>query len=483
MVLHSLKPLLPPAMSVQRIALPLLGAALAEPLLSTIDTAAVGRLALSPATDLAALSINSALFNIIAASTSFFCTATTNLLGSHDTEQAAIFNNGLVLALAVGAVLTVALFALSPAVFRSVYQLEPGSQVFRAARRYMAIRALACPAATATLVGAGVCFGLRDTDTPLVAIGIAAAANLLGDAILVPLFGLSGAAAATAVASYTAAVIVVRRLTRRLKPTWRWPRARELKPFVSISAALLSGTLLNSLTYAGTTSIVAADAGNVAAIATHQVALQSWWLLSFVSVPLSLAAQSLLPPMAVRALGAVAPTNTTEGSVTAIEVAALDTWRHVLALLGLSASLSIVLCAANCLLATVFAPVFSSDKVVRCGLRSILPQLALSQIAINVATALDGAYIGCGRLTHYVSVSLVSCLATACVFFAGGSGLGVAWWGMVAFSAVRCLSHTLGLAALRRHLFSRAHEGQPGAEERGVPGPAATVRATLGPSS
>jgi len=74
----------PPATSqIIAFALPVLGACLAEPLLSMIDTLAIGRLSQKGASAaLAALGVNAAIFNVIACSTAFLCTASTAVVGS-----------------------------------------------------------------------------------------------------------------------------------------------------------------------------------------------------------------------------------------------------------------------------------------------------------------------------------------------------------------------------------------------------------------
>mgnify|MGYP004062966385 CR=1 FL=1 len=68
--------------SVLATALPMLGACIAEPTLSWIDSICVARFAASPSVGLAALSVDSAIFNMLACCTSFLCTATTNIVGS-----------------------------------------------------------------------------------------------------------------------------------------------------------------------------------------------------------------------------------------------------------------------------------------------------------------------------------------------------------------------------------------------------------------
>ena len=170
------------------------------------------------------------------------------------------------------------------------------------------------------------------------------------------------------------------------------------------------------------------------------MALQGWWLLSFAAVPLSLAAQSLLPPLA-RGNGP--------------RPLAWDTSR---AAITLGAALALPLAAANWLLCARLAGLFVSDAAVAAQLRAIAAPAAISQFAITLATALDGVYIGCGALGHYLHVVAVSTGSLAILFGAalatGRAGLTFAWTGLLLFSAIRCAAHACRLRALREDLCS-----------------------------
>ena len=110
-------------------------------------------------------------------------------------------------------------------------------------------------------------FGLGDQITPVRAIAAAAAVNVVGDLLLIgPCgLGLSGAAAATALANYAAAAMVVGPLWRRYRPRWRRPRYADLRRFAAVSGALLAGTSFASLTYAATPRVVSGDVARAAA--------------------------------------------------------------------------------------------------------------------------------------------------------------------------------------------------------------------------
>lgn len=427
-------------------ALPVLGACLAEPLLSMVDTVCVGRMANAASASLAALGVNSAVFNVIATSTTFLCTASTAVIGQgagsdNDGVAARTLVDGMALALALGVLIGSGVCLASGVLLARVYHLLPGSEVHALAAGYLRVRALSTPAALATLVSAGVAFGMGDSLTPLVAVAAAMVTNVCGDLLLIPRFGLAGAAVATAAAAWVGAISLVSRLSARLRPTWRLPSASELRPFVQTSAALLSGATLCSLAYAATTSVVTAG-GSLVEGAAHQVALQGWWLLSFASVPLSLAGQSLLPPLA-RARGEA------DGAAASRPRA----WRFCRALLGLGATLTAPLAAANYLLCTRWSMAVVADAAVAETLRSIALPATIAQAAMNVATSLDGAYIGCGRLGHYVGVIGAATLSLAAVSLRsvsmGRAGLASAWLALAAFSCVRAGAHLWKLGELR----------------------------------
>lgn len=237
----------PPSASSQIVsfALPVLGACLAEPVLSMIDTLCVGRLSAGGASaSLAALGVNAAIFNVVACSTAFLCTASTAVIGAlplatATSDQAPpppgaarAFSDGMFLALVVGLGIVLATqLSCGPLLYR-FYHLDPGTPVFTLACSYLRIRSLAAPAATATLVSAGVAFGLGDARTPLLAVVAAMLVNLAGDLILIPRMGLAGAAVATAAATWAGALTLGGALAKRLRPAWRAPAPADVAPFL-----------------------------------------------------------------------------------------------------------------------------------------------------------------------------------------------------------------------------------------------------------
>lgn len=432
------------------VALPILAACLAEPVLSMIDTACVGRLAGAGAiTGLAALNVNAAIFNMMSVCTSFLCTASTAVVGrataattgSESTAAASrSFRDGMLISFSLGTVLMAATLLNRNSILTRGFGLASTSAAFAPARRYLTIRALSLPAASATLVAVGVSLGLQDSMTPLLGVLLAFVVNVCGDILCVWRlgWGLVGAAIATACATYASAFLICGKLARRLRPIeWRRQIAgRDFTPFVACSGALLAGTTMNSLTYTSSSRVVAAS-GDVAMAAAHQIALQGWWLLSFVTVPLSLAGQSLLPKRAKQ-----------QPALAACTVRALAKFGAVGALLT---------AGCNALLTTSAAPWFTLDAAVLTPLRSLTALVVVSQAAISLATALDGCFIGCSWLRHYIvacSLGTAAALSLMARSLPQGGGLLPAWRGLLVFSLLRVAAH---LVLLPRLLASLSH--------------------------
>ncbi|KAL7548639.1 hypothetical protein ACHAWF_011912, partial [Thalassiosira exigua] len=218
----------PSVLEILRFTIPAVGIWLCSPVLSTIDTAAVGLLggtaqqaALNPAvsvTDYGGLVV------------AFMYTATTNLIAAavrEDEDDARVGGDvggevitrpktiqtlvtALRLALAVGASFGLVLSLFGPAMLRLLIgndSLDP--EVFSAASRYVRIRALGMPAAVVIGAAQSACLGMQDVKSPLYVLAAAAGVNFVGDACLVPLNhvwagGAAGAAWATVASQYAA---------------------------------------------------------------------------------------------------------------------------------------------------------------------------------------------------------------------------------------------------------------------------------------
>jgi putative MATE family efflux protein len=188
---------------IRRLALPALGALVAEPLFLLTDTALVGHLGGVP---LAGLGIASVVIQTVVGLLVFLAYATTPMvarrLGSGDTTGAVRAGiDGVWLSLAVGAVLVAAGVPLAGWL---VGLFGATGEVTAAATEYLSIALWGIPALLVTLAASGLLRGLQDTTTPLVVAGVGFAANAALNAVFIYGFGwgVAGSAAGTVIASW-----------------------------------------------------------------------------------------------------------------------------------------------------------------------------------------------------------------------------------------------------------------------------------------
>ena len=200
---------------IRRLALPALGALVAEPLFLLTDTALVGHLGSVP---LAGLGIASVVIQTAVGLLVFLAYATTPMvarrLGSGDRTGAVRAGiDGVWLALAVGALLVAGGVPLSQHIV-GLFGAAPA--VSADAVTYLSIALWGIPALLLTLAASGLLRGLQNTTTPLVVAGVGFAANAVLNAVFIYGFGwgIAGSAIGTVVASWGMAaaylVIIVR---------------------------------------------------------------------------------------------------------------------------------------------------------------------------------------------------------------------------------------------------------------------------------
>ena len=188
------------------LALPALGSLVADPLLSLVDTAFVGRLG---ADALAALGISAAVFGVAFFIFNFLEYGTTTevakAVGSGDIDGAGrsvVTSLGLAVVAGVG-VATVLI--MSSGWLVGAFGATGG--VATSAAAYVGIRALAAPAVLVVRAANGAFRGFQNTRTPMVVALGANAVNLVLDPLLIFGFGwgIEGAAWATVIAQWAAA--------------------------------------------------------------------------------------------------------------------------------------------------------------------------------------------------------------------------------------------------------------------------------------
>jgi len=207
-------------------AIPAIAVWLCGPILSLIDTAAVGIFA--GTTHQAALAPAVAVTDYTGLLLAFMFTASTNIMAGTtadaDADSASASSGGapaklisaLKTSMFVGSILGASLFLLSRPMLRAIIgndTLDP--VVFSTALGYVRIRALGFPAAAVMGSAQAACIGLKDVTSPLRVLAAAAVVNFFTDVALVPLRnplvgGAAGAAWATVFSQYVAVAFFVR---------------------------------------------------------------------------------------------------------------------------------------------------------------------------------------------------------------------------------------------------------------------------------
>ena len=410
-----------------RLAVPTLGALVAEPLFLLVDTALVGHLGASP---LAGLGIASIILQTAVGLLVFLAYATTpavaRLLGAGDERGAVRAGiDGMYLALAVGAVLLViGLLGGSSAV--AAFGAAP--EVAAAATTYLLISVWGLPAMLLVLAGTGLLRGLQDARTPLIIVGVGFAANAALNALFIYGFGwgVAGSALGTVVAQWGMAVWFVAGIVRRSRGVSLRPRLAGITVFAASGSWLLLRTV--SLRVAMLATVIAGSLLGVTGLAALQVALAVFSLLAFVLDSLAIAGQALIG----HGLGAS-------------DVDRVRAVTRRLVQLGIGSG--VVLGLAIAALSPVMGVLFTSDAEIRRALVGVALVMAIGVPIAGFVFVLDGVLIGAGdakylALTGVVNVAVyVPLLVIVTVTDAGANWL----WAAFGIGYIGARAVTLGL--------------------------------------
>ena len=398
-----------------RLAVPAVGALVAEPLYLLADTAVVGHLGTSP---LAGLAVASGVLLFAYGMCIFLAYGTTasvaRLTGAGRPEAAAAQAvQGLWMAASLGMALAVlgAWFGQ-----RLLGLLGAEGPVLDQAGTYLRISLLGAPAMLVMLAGVGYLRGRRDTVRPLwVAVGTAAL-NLILEVVLIYGFGLGigASAAATVVAQWIGAGCYlawigsgVRCYEVSLGPDWS-----ALRRLALVSTELMVRNLSLGGTFLVGTS-VAARIG-AAPVAAHQVVFLVWMMLALIMDGLAIAAQAMVGT----ALGAG------DG-----DGARRIGRRTIVWSVGVGITLGLALLFAR----DSVSGLFSNDPAVVGLAGFLLLHVGLMAPLSGVAFALDGILIGAGDQRFMARAMTASALVATAVMAAGRlANLGIGWlWGAI----------------------------------------------------
>lgn len=385
------------APEILRLAIPALGALIAEPLFLLADSAIVGHLG---AAQLAGLGTAGTALATLVNVCVFLAYGTTaqvaRLLGAGDLRGALARGvDGIYLAAALGLLLAAAGSALAPHI---VAWLGATPAAAPYATTYLRISCLGLPAMLAVLAATGLLRGLQDTRTPLVVAAAAAVANTLLNWLLVyPAgLGIAGSALGTVLVQCAMAGVYVAAVARaaRAHHVPLRPDPRAVRASLGANLALFARTV--ALRVYLLAAVWTAGSYGTTALAAHTIATNLWLTLALALDALAIAAQALVG----RDLGA--------GDTARVRATVHRMTRWALAFGTLT---GLALWAAR----PLYAPLFTPDPGVRADLASVLALAALFQPPAAVVFVLDGVLIGAGDAA-YLAWAALACTA---VFLAG----------------------------------------------------------------
>lgn len=389
-------------------------------------------------TPLAGLGLASAVLQTIIGLMVFLAYSTTpavaRWLGAGDRRTAvSVGIDGLWLALALGAVLSVAGWFATPWLV-GAFGAEPA--VTDAAATYLGISMLGLPAMLLVFAATGLLRGLQDTRTPLYVAGLGFGANIVLNFWFIYGLGLgiAGSAIGTVVAQWgmvAVYLVVVVRHARREGARLRPERAGMLLGATSGGWLFLRTA---SLRAAMLLAVFAATSLGSSELAAFQVAMTLFATLAFALDALAIAAQALIG----RGLGS--------GDVESVK-AVLRRCLEWGVLSGVA--LGVVVIATSWVLGGLFT---SAEEVV-----SLLPPtlvlLGLSVPLGGIVFVLDGVLIGAGdarylALTGLVNLAVFVPFAIAVVVWAPSGAFGLALlMASFVFGYLGARAVTLGLRA------------------------------------
>ena len=414
------------------LAVPALGALIAEPVFVLIDSVMIGHLGTG---QLAGLSLASTLLQTVVGIFVFLAYATTaataRRIGAGDRAGAISAGiNGMWLALGIGVLVAT---ALSLGARRVVDAFGAGAEVAPHAAGYLAAAAPGIPGMLVVLAAVGTLRGLLDTRTPLVVAGFGAGLNAALNALFIYGLdmGVAGSGLGTAITQTlmaAALVAVVFRGSRHLSISLRPTRAGIWHNAIA-GIPLFLRTM--SLWVAILATIGVATSLGAVALAGHQIVNALWGFTSFALDALAIAAQALIG----RSLGA----NDVAGARRVMR-------RSLQWGTGAGVALGVVIAVGGWWLTTLF----TTDTDVRTAAAASFVITGLLLPIAGWVFVLDGVLIGAGDGRYLAWAGLINVvvylpLVAAVWRWAPEGGAGLAWlWAAFAGGFMAARAATTG---------------------------------------
>ena len=415
-----------------RLAVPALGALVAEPAFLILDSVMVGHLGTSP---LAGLGIASAVLQTIVGLMIFLAYSTTPAVArrfgaGNPGDAVSVGIDGMWLALGLGAVLAAAGAVASPAL---VAAFGASDAVSTEAQTYLTISMWGLPAMLIVFAATGLLRGMQDTMTPLWIAGLGFGANALLNWIFIYGlgWGIAGSAFGTVTAQWgmvAAYVVVIRRLALRHGASMKAQRD-GIRGTARSGGWLFLRTV--SLRIALLTTVAVATGIGTHELAGWQIAFTIFSTAAFALDALAIAAQAMIG----RSLGS--------GDIDQVH-------RVLRRTVAWGAWFGVIVGAAIAALSGVIGVVFTGDAEIGALVQPAFLVLAVAQPVAGIVFVLDGVLMGAND-SRYLAIAgllnLVPFLPALWIISATGvDGTAGLVWLAVAFFGVYLLARlgTLG---------------------------------------
>ena len=412
---HSKQPSL--TRQILSLAIPTLGATIAQPLFLTIDSAMVGHLG---AERIAGMSLAMIVINTVYGMSIFLAYSTTaetaQAMGAGNERRARELGvHAMWLAAIIGITFAGVLALIGTPLLRALGAAE---EIMPYASSFLHASLPGLAASLITMAATGVLRGMKDTTTPLIAAGVGALLNVGLNAFLIYgiNLGIVGSGIGTSIVSTVMAIALVAILARpaRAAGVSLRPSLTGIRQSARVGGPLLARSVAIRLAFL--TSIWSATAISVNGLAAYQVVMSAWQIPLFLLDSLAIASQTLVG----FAIGSG-------------DRSQLRTLLRTLAWWGIGAGVIIGTLTAS--LSPWIPSFFVSEAVVR---HMAIPAVIVNAVffpAQSHAFLLDGVLIGAGRGASLAKAAFLN-LAI----------LLPALWG---FTLLRpCLSETAAVAVL-----------------------------------
>jgi putative MATE family efflux protein len=401
---------------------------MADPLLSLMDTAFVGRVG---SIELAALGACTSIFHLAFNAFRATTTATTSLVASAQTtaEKQQVTQLSLCFGVVMGLLVLVGLQAAGPWALAKM-GIPTTSLLFSPAHDYLTTRLWAAPAVLFLVVAEGAFRGYGNTRVSLMASLVASGINLILDPLLMFRFGwgVKGAAAATAISQFGAASVFAYHLwSKQMLPSkTRTAHVNQFKVIRTILGANLAmmakqGSLLLGWAYA----TACATRLGTPHVAAHQVALSFWLVFALWLDGAAVAAQVLM------------------GQHLKVQqkVRSLTQYMFKVATVQGLASTALVM-----LLGKVVPTLFTKDPAIRYHLHELMPHLGFQQILISWTLVMEALSAGSNQYSWLAGGTLVSTVLAVWQIHEAKTVEAIWSRGIVTLFAGRCVTALIGTA-------------------------------------